>query len=101
MEIRMSVEMDQHAVATLRLRSFLRSFEDGPPDEYYRALEGGEGFGRMLQRHPDRWQAACSEVRQLVLGEPGVFESIAPTLDMTREEFGGNTILIGGPQETT
>lgn len=97
MEIRMSVEMDQHAVATLRLRSFLRSFEDGLPDEYYRALEGGGGFGRMLQRHSDRWQAACSEVRQLVLGEPGVFESIAPTLDMTREEFGGNTILIGGP----
>ncbi|WP_405405055.1 DNA cytosine methyltransferase [Paracoccus sp. Ld10] len=97
MEIRLSVEMDQHAVATLRLRSFLRSFDDGFPEEYYRALESGGNFTRMLERHPDRWQTACSEVRQLVLGEPGVFESIAPILDRTREEFGGNTILIGGP----
>ena len=97
MEIRLSVEMDQHAVATLRLRSFLRSFGDEFPEEYYQALEAGGNFTPMLERHPDLWQTACSEVRQLVLGEPGVFESIAPTLDRTREEFGGNTILIGGP----
>lgn len=97
MEIRMSVEMDPNAVATLRLRSFLRSFEGGFPKEYYQALEANEDFGRMLKKHPDRWQAACGEVRQLVLGAPGVFESIAPTLDATRKEFGGNTVLIGGP----
>lgn len=97
MKIRMSIEMDQHAIATLRLRSFLRSFEDGFPTEYYEAMRGSISFDDMLTRYPKAWRKACDEVKRLVLGEEGVFECIAPILDETRETFDGNTILIGGP----
>lgn len=97
MAIRTSIEMDKHAVATLRLRSFLRSFEDGFPKGYYDALHGNDAFGRLLEANPAQWKTACDEVQQLVLGAPGVFDVIAPTLDATREGFHGDTILIGGP----
>lgn len=97
MRIRMSVEMDEHAIATLRLRSFLRSFEGGFPEEYYDAVGGRLSFEDMRDRHPEAWSSACDEVRQLVLGQEGVFEEIAPVLDQSRERSGGNTILIGGP----
>ncbi|EYD74381.1 Modification methylase [Rubellimicrobium mesophilum DSM 19309] len=99
MRIRLSVEMDKYAVRTLRLRAFLRSFEDGFPPEYYEALNSGDSFPEEAMRrlNPDRWALVEEEIRHLKLANGRVFESLAHTLDVLREEYDGNTVLIGGP----
>lgn len=101
---RLSVEMDKFAVRTLRLRAFLRAFEDGFPEEYYDALarleEGTKTdavIEAMKDAYPARWKAAEDEVLQLKLGEPGVFDLLAERLDRIRLSHAGETILIGGP----
>ena len=96
MNIHLSVEMDDHAVQTLRLRSFLRSF-DIFPSEYYDALNNGTPLPYWKELYPSNWQLAQNEVRQRVLGADNVFEEIAAELDKTREANHGDTILIGGP----
>ncbi|WP_425082007.1 DNA cytosine methyltransferase [Ruegeria arenilitoris] len=97
MKIHLSVEMETNAVQTLRLRSFLRSFGDEFPAEYYKALNTGADFPDWSDLYPENWERAVKEVRQLVLGEPGVFDEIAGVLDEVRVRFKRNTILIGGP----
>ncbi|WP_372574845.1 DNA cytosine methyltransferase [Ruegeria jejuensis] len=97
MKIRLSVEMERNAIQTLRLRSFLRMFKDGFPPEYYDALNARKPLPDWSKLYPIQWKHAEQEVRQLELGKDGVFEEIAEVLDRTREEFDGNTILIGGP----
>jgi len=96
MKIRLSVEMDDYAIQTLRLRAFLRSFEDFPR-EYYEALNAGDPLPEWADLYPNQWKQAVSEVRQRVLGAEGVFEELACELDRARETYNGNTILIGGP----
>lgn len=94
--IHLSVEMEPHAVQTLRLRSFLRSFETFPR-EYHDALNAGRGLPDWTELYPSNWQQANAEVRQRVLGQEGVFEELAVELDRARETHHGDTILIGGP----
>lgn len=96
MKIHLSVEMDEHAVQTLRLRAFLRSFDEFP-SEYYEALNSGAAQPNWSDLYPSNWARALGEVRQRVLGEEGVFEELAGELDRARENHHGNTILIGGP----
>lgn len=96
MNIHLSVEMDDHAVQTLRLRSFLRSFDTFPP-EYYEALNTGTPLPSWSELYSSNWKLAETEVRQRVLGGAGVFEEIADELDKVRETNHGDTILIGGP----
>lgn len=97
MNIRLSIEKEATEVHTLRLRAFLRGFEGGFPKEYYTAINAGEPLPDWSELYPERWAVACGEARQMELGQPGVFEEIAEVLDRTREDFNGNTILIGGP----
>ncbi|MEL7098932.1 MAG: DNA cytosine methyltransferase [Pseudomonadota bacterium] len=97
MNIHLSVEMEANAVRTLRLRSFLRCFGEEFPAEYYSALRDGIGFPDWSKLYPKQWAQAEQEVRQLVLGDPGVFEEISGVLDKVRTDFQGDTILIGGP----
>lgn len=97
MKIRLSVEMETNAVQTLRLRSFLRMFDNGFPHEYYEALNSGSPLPNWSETFPSNWEQAEHEVQQLELGKEGVFEKIAEICDRTRTEFDGNTILIGGP----
>ncbi|WP_299894314.1 DNA cytosine methyltransferase [uncultured Ruegeria sp.] len=97
MKIHLSVEMEANAVQTLRLRSFLRRFGDEFPAEYYAALNEGVEFPNWSELYPEEWKHAQQEVRQLVLGDPGVFDEIAGVLDKVRADFQGNSILIGGP----
>lgn len=102
---RLSVEMDSHAVRTLRLRNFLRSFEEALPAEYYRAISelndrrdiGDAVSEAMKQIWPEQWKSSEEEVLQLTLGAPGVFDILAERLDRIREQHAGDTILIGGP----
>lgn len=96
MRIHLSVEMDDHAIQTLRLRAFLRSFDEFP-HHYYDALNSGVLLPDWSSYYPRNWKVAQREVRQRVLGETGVFEELAIELDRAREVHHGNTILIGGP----
>ncbi|SLN59022.1 Modification methylase BspRI [Roseovarius gaetbuli] len=96
MKIRLSVEMDDHAIHTLRLRAFLRSF-DAFPKEYYDSLNAGRPLPDWSDLYPGNWKSALSEARQRVLGADGVFEELAFELDRVREDHHGDTILIGGP----
>lgn len=96
MKIHLSVEMDDHAVETLRLRAFLRFFEVFP-DEYYAALKSGNGLPDWRNTYPAEWKRAECEVRQRVLGAEGVFDELSVELDRVRETHHGDTILIGGP----
>ncbi|UWR06537.1 DNA cytosine methyltransferase [Ruegeria sp. B32] len=96
MKIKLSVEMDDHAIQTLQLRAFLRSFDEFP-QEYHDALNVGSPLPDWADLYPTNWNLAKDEVRQRVLGDPGVFEELAVELDRTREDYNGNTILIGGP----
>lgn len=96
MRIHLSIEMNDHAVQTLRLRSFLRSFETFPA-AYHEALNARRTLPDWPETHPANWQLAMSEVRQRVLGHKGVFEELATELDRVRETHHGDTILIGGP----
>jgi len=97
MSIRISVEKDPVAVRTLRLRAFLRSFAGGFPDEYYEFLNGERSMPDWSKLYPENWRLAEQEALQLELGADGVFEKLARELDAVREEYSGETILIGGP----
>ncbi|MBG6154752.1 DNA (cytosine-5)-methyltransferase 1 [Labrenzia sp. EL_159] len=96
MKIHLSVEMDDHAIQTLRLRAFLRSFANFPV-EYYDAINAGNALPEWAESHPGNWKLAVSEARQIELGAEGAFEELVTELDRTRESHNGNTILIGGP----
>ena len=96
MQIRLSVERQPIEVRTLRLRAFLRRFENGFPKAYHDALNSGATMPDWSDLHPAEWKAAEAETWQLELGAEGSFERISDILDRTREEFHGNTILIGG-----
>ena len=96
MKIHLSVEMDDHAIQTLRLRAFLRSFGDFPT-QYYDSLNTESSLPNWSDLYPSNWKLAIGEVRQRILGGDGVFEELAPELDRAREAHHGNTILIGGP----
>lgn len=97
MSIRLSVEKDDFAIQTLRLRAFLRSFEGGFPAEYYQALNHSRAMPDWALSYPANWKIAIGEAQQLELGTAGVFEHIAPILDSARERCSGRTVLIGGP----
>ena len=96
-DIRLSVERQTIEVRTLQLRAFLRQFDDGFPKAYHDALNTGAPMPDWSELHPAEWRAAEAEARQLELGADGTFDLISDTLDRTREEYHGDTILIGGP----
>lgn len=97
MSIRLSVEKDDFAIQTLRLRAFLRSFEKGFPAAYYEALNGSTQFPDWASTHPANWKLAVEEAQQLELGTVGVFDQVSNILDDARERCDGQTVLIGGP----
>ena len=94
--IALSIEKEEKAHETLRLRSFLRQFETFP-DEYYRFLnEGGDepDWGAL---YPQEWQAACEEAWQMELGveDPGI--RLDARLDQIRAASEDRLVLVGGP----
>lgn len=92
----LSVEKEPSAFSTLRLRSFVRQFDGGPPDAYYDYLAGSIDRTRLVSIHPAEWEAACSETLQLELGAPGSERTIDALLDRIVGD-GEDTLLVGGP----
>lgn len=93
----LSVEKEDSAFATLRLRSFLRQFEGGFPAEYYRFLNGEIEEPDWRTLYPAEWAHAVQETLQLELGPRGAAVLIDERLRQIRKRFGDNVILIGGP----
>jgi len=96
-DIRLSVEKESSAFATLRLRSFVRQFGRDIPQSYYRYICGQIDRDTLVNDHPLEWALACAETRQLELGAEGTNLTIDPILDRIRDEAGNNAILVGGP----
>lgn len=95
--IALSVEKEASAFETLRLRSFLRQFEDGFPAEYYQFLNGDRSEPEWHELFPEEWEAAVRETVMLELGSRGAFAEIDARLERISRSHHGNVILIGGP----
>ena len=96
--ISLSIEMDEAAHRTLRLRGFLRKFSCGFPSEYYDFVNG------LLSREPDwevlypkEWEKACDETLCLKLGASDEPSLVKRRIALVRELHGGRTVLLGGP----
>lgn len=93
--VTLSVEKNHAAHSTLRLRAFLRQFDDFPP-EYYDCLNSGRPLPDWSQSYEGEWQTACEEARLLELGTPAAAKIIDDHVaDLVRR--GVPTVLIGGP----
>lgn len=90
----LSVEKDAAAYETLRLRSFLRQFPNGFPDEYYNFLNGECSEPDWSSLYPDQWNAASETAFKMELG---IDSTIDTKLEAIKKQYGSHTILIGGP----
>ena len=96
--IALSIEVDAAACRTLRLRTFLRKFGSGFPEEYYEYLNGvrtKEPDWEAL--YPAQWSEACDEARQLKLGTPEATSILQSRNRKIRRAHKGRTVLLGGP----
>lgn len=101
----MSIERDQQAHKTLRLRSYLRKIlnDDGSlPGAYLRYMKfhDEETFNRLISYRPDKWEEACSEALcdELVDGDDRLVKLGVERVRTWRKANGnGPLVLIGGP----
>jgi DNA (cytosine-5)-methyltransferase 1 len=96
-KIILSVEMEKSAHATLQLRSFLRQFAGGYPDEYYAFLNDSTPEPDWASLYPGEWAAAEREALNLTLGKPEDDAVLDTRLDELRATHGDRMIVIGGP----
>lgn len=97
----LSVEREPSAYATLRLRSFLRKFDE-MPREYYSFLNTASSGGDREEPdwnllYPKEWRDACREVQRRDLGAPDTTAFLRQRIQGIHGQFGDRTILIGGP----
>lgn len=94
--IALSIEMNEDARTTLRLRSFFRQFEPGKvPHQYYKFLAGEISAADLYTAFPSEAAASDNEAWQAELGKVDpdeVDRRIKAALDGSQE-----WILIGGP----
>lgn len=98
--ISLSVEKDSVARETLRLRSFVRSFDSGPPSHYYDLVRSptlplSARLQALYDRYPDQARSSDAEAWKAELGEVDV-STVRDKIDrvLNDEE---NWALIGGP----
>jgi DNA (cytosine-5)-methyltransferase 1 len=96
-QIELSVEKEAAAFETLRFRSFFRQFNDSPPADYYRFLNGDIPEPDWKSLFPVEWSRACQEAVKLELGSPTATREIDARLAQITRRYRGNVILIGGP----
>ena len=101
----MSIECDNQAHQTLRLRSYLRKIvkPDGTlPRVYLEYMEShdSESFKRLISYRPEKWKAACEEALcdTLVDGDNRLVNMAAERVNKWQETHGKDPlVLIGGP----
>jgi len=97
--IGISIEMEEAAHRTLRLRAFFRQFKAGrTPDAYYAYVRGEIDAAELSASHPSEWQAAVAEARPAELGVVPHAEIRAEIDERLGSASGaGTSVLIGGP----
>lgn len=95
-KIGISVEKDEAAHRTLRLRAFLRQFQN-LPSEYYAWIEGKRTEPNWSELYPPQWHAAEIEAICAELGRPETTSILSSAISKIKQEHGGRTLLIGGP----
>jgi DNA (cytosine-5)-methyltransferase 1 len=94
--IALSIEMDESARATLKLRSFFRQFHgERVPDEYYQMLEGKLPLTELYKKFPVQAAASDNEAWRAELGKTSTIE-----IDQrirTALNNAAHWVLIGGP----
>jgi len=95
-KIGVSIEKDEAAHKTLRLRSFLRKF-DQYPSQYYEWLAGDSIEPDWAALYPVQWAAAEHEVWQAELGVPSTTAKLSARIQEIKAYSGHQTLLIGGP----
>jgi DNA (cytosine-5)-methyltransferase 1 len=96
-DLALSVEKEESAFKTLRLRAFARQFEDGLPSEYYDYIAGKVRRDTLASRYPGQWAAAEDETKRLELGRPETAHVLDPLLEKIAFQAEGRTVLVGGP----
>ena len=94
--IAISVEKHLAAFRTLRLRAFLRRF-DQLPAEYSAWLIGKIEEPDWKKIYPEQWQEAKREVFQVELGEPKIMQSLSDWFTKFKPCAGNRTLMMGGP----
>lgn len=96
-EVSLSVEKDENAFRTLKLRAFFRHFGSGAPDEYYEYLQGRIDADTLFHSYPDAAQDAANRCLKAEIGSDK--ESGMEIRGKIRGLLNGadNCVLIGGP----
>ena len=95
--IELSIEKDEVAHRTLRLRAFLRKFR-AFPDDYYEYVNGllpSEPDWATL--YPEEWDQSEHETPRVELGTAEARKLLRERIREIREEHGSRTVLLGGP----
>ena len=95
-KVALSVEKERSAWETLRLRTFLRQFDEFP-SEYTEWLCSDKPQPSWEELYPGEWAQSGAEALQLELGSPGVEDDLEPLLERISNDFDERTIVIGGP----
>lgn len=96
--IRLSIEMDEHAHRTLELRAFFRNFGAGRvPEAYYDYLRGKLSRQQLFQKFPDEAASASQEAWHAELGY--IRPSKREIDERITKALGGESkwALLGGP----
>jgi DNA (cytosine-5)-methyltransferase 1 len=96
-DLRLSIEKDEAAHETLRLRTFFRLFPQNAPVEYYKLLRGEIHMDQLYEAHRTEAELSGARCWRATLGPKGEpFERVRTRL---REAIGNTTswVLIGGP----
>lgn len=103
-QIKLSIEKDQHAHQTLRLRSFFRQFPPGKaPQEYYDFVKGDISIDELYAKYEEQYKRADEEAWCVTLGVPDTNDSNSVSNDRIDERIKAalnnerNWVLIGGP----
>lgn len=95
-EIAVSIEKDPAAHKTLRLRAFLRQFDEYPR-EYYSWIAGKHEYPDWKELYPRQWKVAENEALCAELGKPVTAAILSERISATKRLAGDRTLLIGGP----
>lgn len=94
--ISLSIEKEESAHRTLRMRAFLRQFEVFPA-EYYAWLNGQIDEPDWKRLFPWEWTRAEDEAWRMELGTKECTRFLQDRIATIRKQHGGRTLLIGGP----
>ncbi len=96
-DIVLSVEKDLNAFDTLKLRTFLRQFQDKFPQEYYEFLDDKIDLKQLYEKYPNELAEAEKRCWNQELGKD--LKAVSDTRDKIKLALGGDKdfVLIGGP----